>query len=190
MHLNPISRRSTHLGWHSFIIPSPRPQPIYHITKTQQQVKHNHRKGNNSQCAHNLVLYLQRSATAISHLVTNSTGSQKKRQHYRGIKRTEKFLAYACVTVTFETHHSDSRMKILYIAIALLTGFCATAQSVLPKLSAATHQYLWRMKNEKTQRAYVYPGYVYRHDAAQQLYISTFIKVTDGFSADALQPWA
>lgn len=79
-------------------------------------------------------------------------------------------------------------MKNLHFAFVLLISTFANAQSVLPKLSAATHQYLWRMKNEKTERAYVYPGYVYRHDAAQQLYISTFLKVTDGFSADALQP--
>ncbi|MBK8658652.1 MAG: S8 family serine peptidase [Bacteroidetes bacterium] len=78
-------------------------------------------------------------------------------------------------------------MKNFLIAFALFGVYSISAQPTSPRLSAAAHQYLWRMKNEPAERNWVYPGYVYRKDNMQQIYISTFLKVEDGFSEDALQ---
>ncbi len=78
-------------------------------------------------------------------------------------------------------------MKNFLIAFALFGAYSISAQHTTPHLSAAAHQYLWRVKNEPAERKCVYPGYVYRKDNTQQIYISTFLKVETGFSEDALQ---
>ncbi|MBK8659373.1 MAG: hypothetical protein IPN22_11035 [Bacteroidetes bacterium] len=77
-------------------------------------------------------------------------------------------------------------MKKFLIAFALFGVYSISAQPTSPRLSAAAHQYFWRVKNEPAERNWVYPGYVLQRQDGTNL-LSTFLKVEDGFSEDALQ---
>lgn len=80
--------------------------------------------------------------------------------------------------------------KIGTAFLALSISFFLTAQNKftpLPKLSAGAMQYLWKLEHQSTELPYVFPGYVYRTDAQNKLYISAMVQVQPGFNEQALQ---
>src|ERR1043165_9202327 len=74
---------------------------------------------------------------------------------------------------------------ILPFAFALIS-LTTFAQNNQPKLSAGTQQYLWKLKNEKQEKAGVFSQYVYNKDAAGNVYVNSIIKVQAGFNGNAL----
>lgn len=79
-------------------------------------------------------------------------------------------------------------MKLLFsfLACVILSAPLTAQQEAYPKpkLSAGTQLYLW--KQEKNQRPVILPECVYRQDAQNNTYISTFIQVQPGFSETVL----
>jgi subtilisin family serine protease len=80
-------------------------------------------------------------------------------------------------------------MKTINTIILSLCICLLQAQNIMPakpRLSAGAMQYLWKLDHEATERPYVFPGYVYRNDAQNNLYVSALIKVEQGFNEAAL----
>lgn len=80
-------------------------------------------------------------------------------------------------------------MKLLSTVILLLSILSVTAQNLIvpqPKLSTGAKQYLWKLDHEQTERPYIFPQYVYRTNAQNNVYISALIKVFPSFNEDAL----
>src|SRR6187402_3357885 len=81
-----------------------------------------------------------------------------------------------------------NKFYITFSAICLsITGLTAQNNNFpKPKLSASAQQYLWRIDNEHGGTPAILPEYVYKQDAASNVYISTMIKVQPGFNASVL----
>lgn len=73
----------------------------------------------------------------------------------------------------------------------LLSSVCiqlaAQDQKPAPKLSAATRMYLWKQAQLTPGANPVFPEYVYRLDAQQNVYVSAMIKVYPGFQSSVLE---